>query len=581
MAEAAGPRGAVYSVAVSDDGALIAVGSWEGWVALYDRAGKCVWSFTTGGQVWSTGISGDGRYLVAGSSDGNLYVFRWSDRLYGRFQSGGPVRGAAISSSGRHVACGGEAGIIVWYDRVRGRPLWKAQAGCPVYSLALSANGFRGVAGCGDGHIILYQGGKERWRYQTGAQVWGASVSHSGHFLAAASGDENLYFFDSTGRLLWKHFMESRVWSVSMTANGEMVVAATDAGKLYCFRGRSGKLLWHHDTGSSGNGVLATAISRLGEHIVCCTSARRIVCFENRRWMARHALQSASAVLSVAKREGGNVAAAEELIRQGEAAIRGGDNETASKRAVEAESALLGLHLARTVSEFQLRTWLIALGIMEDNRALPPALAESLSPLYIRHRELIGDTAIEDRLHSYDERLNLFRGLLKNYEHLSLRENRATEEMAGRVKAGIASLSSTIERLREMLEERERTLGELEDRVRLVYVDWLSAPHRPPRSTDALREIEQKEQALRNEFADILEEAATQFDGQAPAGETRMELLFTVEAGGPGPAKEAGPVEWVPALSDRELEGEMDVKEGETELTGLKVRPPRPGDGTG
>lgn len=59
----------VCGVAISDDGGLIALGSFDGNLYLTTRTGDVLWQCPTGGEVWSVTMSADGSLICLGSGD--------------------------------------------------------------------------------------------------------------------------------------------------------------------------------------------------------------------------------------------------------------------------------------------------------------------------------------------------------------------------------------------------------------------------------------------------------------------------------------------------------------------------------
>jgi WD40 repeat protein len=64
-----------YGAAISPKGDLVAVGSWDKNLYIYDIRGKLLWKHYVGDNVNRISFSGDGRYLLAGSSDNSAYLF--------------------------------------------------------------------------------------------------------------------------------------------------------------------------------------------------------------------------------------------------------------------------------------------------------------------------------------------------------------------------------------------------------------------------------------------------------------------------------------------------------------------------
>jgi len=66
----------ICGVSISDDGKILALGSFDGRVYVTSAKGHCLWSFETDGEVWSTVLSADGSLVCVGSGDQNIYLLQ-------------------------------------------------------------------------------------------------------------------------------------------------------------------------------------------------------------------------------------------------------------------------------------------------------------------------------------------------------------------------------------------------------------------------------------------------------------------------------------------------------------------------
>lgn len=137
-----GSGGAVWCLAMSPDGEIIASGTYAGTVNLnYVRSGEFIRSLELGegvvmGLVWSP----DGQRLYCGSRNGQVSVW---DVARNRMQDlpGTDTRTVAISPDGRTVAAGFESGEIKAWDE-SGRELMNVQAHpLPIGRVALAPDG--------------------------------------------------------------------------------------------------------------------------------------------------------------------------------------------------------------------------------------------------------------------------------------------------------------------------------------------------------------------------------------------------------------------------------------------------------
>jgi len=65
----------ICGIAMTDNGLLIANGSFDGRVILTNGDGDILWDYQTKGEVWATVISSNGRYVCAGCGDHKLRFF--------------------------------------------------------------------------------------------------------------------------------------------------------------------------------------------------------------------------------------------------------------------------------------------------------------------------------------------------------------------------------------------------------------------------------------------------------------------------------------------------------------------------
>lgn len=66
---------AACGISVTDDGELLALGSFDGRLYLATRNGETLWSYSTDGEVWSSAMSSDGAKVCIGSGDHSVRMF--------------------------------------------------------------------------------------------------------------------------------------------------------------------------------------------------------------------------------------------------------------------------------------------------------------------------------------------------------------------------------------------------------------------------------------------------------------------------------------------------------------------------
>ncbi|MBW4468436.1 MAG: AAA-like domain-containing protein [Pegethrix bostrychoides GSE-TBD4-15B] len=309
-------RGAVLSLAVSQDGAWIATASSDRQIRLWNAAGEMIWSRDPGTIIYSlafhpnsqslaaAGVDGDitlwdlrggliyplmGHeatiWQVVYSPDGSLLATAGADRVVKLWRPDGSrvrqfaghqlaVRQVAFSPDGKTLASASQDGTIkLW--RLGGELLqsWLADPG-GLRSLAFSPDGQSLLAG-GEASLQLWSLTGERLKQFVGhdGAVLSAKFSPDGQMILSASADKTVRLWRLDGavqKILRGH--KTVVRDVAFSATGELAISAGDDStvRLWRLENRLFKRIYGQSSISSlaispdSKQIAATAGSTLG-----------------------------------------------------------------------------------------------------------------------------------------------------------------------------------------------------------------------------------------------------------------------------------------------------------------------------
>jgi WD40 repeat protein len=286
----------VYAVAFSPDGTLMATGSKDMKVRLWDPATGVVHHTLEGhtGSVYTVSFSPDGQFAASASWDGPILIWDLatgeSKVLKGHKSS---VSAVAFSPDGQLVASASWDKTIRLWELATGKPtIFKGHTG-RVSDVAFSPDGKLVASASWDKTIRLWELATGKSSILEGHTSWVGAVSFSpdGQLVASASGDMTVRLWDpATGELL-RTLQGHRflVRAVAFSPDSQVVASASADHTVRLWDSATGtahRLLRGHE-----GEVYGVAFSPNGQ-LIASASADKTVRFWEPLPLSRHLSQS-------------------------------------------------------------------------------------------------------------------------------------------------------------------------------------------------------------------------------------------------------------------------------------------------
>jgi len=239
------------SVAFSPSGKVLAVGSLDGRVLLWDSAtGKQLRQLIANGSPVETLAFSSAGALAVGNEDGDVSVWSpTSGREVARLiRNVGAVGSIAFSLDGKMLAVGTNTGKILLWDPGTSQRLGELKGdGSTIVNVAFSPDGRILVANTNDGNVIVWNlmTGKELGRYPgNSSSVDSFAFDPSDELLAVGSTDGNVLLIDpATGSMVRRFTSDDIIDCVAFSPDGKVLAAGTLNGNVYLWNPLTGAAL--------------------------------------------------------------------------------------------------------------------------------------------------------------------------------------------------------------------------------------------------------------------------------------------------------------------------------------------------
>ncbi|PZO41887.1 MAG: hypothetical protein DCF19_08440 [Pseudanabaena frigida] len=246
---------AIRSVSFSPDGTIIASGSADKNIKLWDLYGRELQIFKGHNEaVRSISFSPDGKSLISASLDCTARQWQIDSRMQQTLRGhSAAVRSVVFSSDGNRIASGSLDDQIKIWD-LDGNELQTIAGDNDILSICFSPDGKSLLVGSGDSAISLWliHGDRHQLLQKfTGhtTAVWTVDFSSDGQKLVSGSSDKSVKLWQVDGtELATMKGHKSTVWNVCFSPDGQKIASGSgdDSVKLWSLDGKELQTLTGH-----------------------------------------------------------------------------------------------------------------------------------------------------------------------------------------------------------------------------------------------------------------------------------------------------------------------------------------------